>query len=330
MNARTTTSSALLLIALAGAASASPAIDIRSNPTGPVTPGNAPAGPNIDPTTQQGQWFLENNGTESARSHQFYDNIDGAGGGPPNHLAIQGSFAGYTTFNGQITGYTLNVSITNNTPISNGPYQSQPNTHGENRLTPWPRYVGTMYDVRFCAHWADDGIPLNFQAGSANIPSNNPGPASTSPGTSNTYAMGYDALAWYSYNQPLPGTIIGGSYQVPAWDFGNIAVGQTVTRALTFAFYTPLNIAAVPPPTFFQGQDLLISRSTEVKIGTYFQDDPAIGGIFDRLQPYPPGSFNPQTSQYGNSSVFFNPVPAPGAAAAVAVAGLFAARRRRR
>lgn len=325
-----TTASAALLLAVGSLAVASPAIDVRSVGVGPITAGNAPAGPAIDPTTQAGQWFLNNNGTQVASSHEFYDNIDGSGGGPPNHLAIRGSFLNYIFSGPNITGYAINVSITNNTPLVNGPWASQPNLHGENRLTPTNNYVGTMYDVRFSSHWADDGIQGNFNPTGPNIPSNNPG---TSSGESNSYAVGYDALAWYSHTTAggIPGTTQqwpAGQYQVPTWDFGNIAVGQTVTRTLTFMLYNFASNAAVPPATFFQGQDLLIARSDDIRIASYFQDDPILNGIFDRLQPYPPGSFSPLTSQYGNSSVFFS-IPAPGAAMALALGGLFASRRRR-
>jgi hypothetical protein len=315
-------------LAIAGTAMASPGVDVRSIGAGPITPGNAPAGPAIDPTTQNGQWFLTNNGLEDYRTHEFHDNISQFGGGPNEHLAIRGGFAGYTFSGNQVTGYQMVVSITNNTPLTSGAFASQPNMHGENRLTPWPTYSGDMYNVRFSAHWADDGNPLNFNQGGANIPSGLPGPTSTSPGTSNTFAVGYDALAWYSFTTGMAG-MVGGSYQVPSWDFGNIPVGQTATQTLSFSFYSPLNIAAVPPPSSFAGQDLLIARSDDIRIGSYFQDDPVMNGIADRLAAYPNGGINPATSHFGNSSVFFSAVPTPGSAAVMVLGGLLCARRRR-
>ncbi len=329
------TSTAVAVLVLAAGALASPGLDVRSQGAGPITAGNAPAGPSNDSTTQQGQWFLNNNGLAVASSHEFHDNIDGSGGGPPNHLAIQGTFVNYVMAGPNIIGYRMNVSITNNTNLVNGPWASQPNLHGENRVVPTTPYVGTMYDVRFSSHWSDDGVIGNFNAGGPNLASNNPG---TTFGESNSFAIGYDALAWYSHTQAggIPGTTNQwpqGQFQVPTWDFGTIAVGQTVTRTLTFGLYNAVSNAAVPPASFFQGQDFLIARSDDIRIASYFQDDPVLNGIFDRLQPYPPGSFNPNNSQYGNSSVFFS-VPTPGAGGllalgAVVAAGGWGGRRRR-
>lgn len=346
MNTRTTNISTLItptiVLALCGAAVASPAFDIRSlGGGGPITPGFGPAGPPSDPSSNNGQWFVMNNGLEDSRSYEFHDNISSFngqnwGGGPvsgfgSDHLAVQGTFAGYTTnTSGFVTGYNLQVRITNNTPNVNGQAASMPNTHGENRLTPWPTYAGTMYDVRFTAHWADDGNPLNYILGGANLPSDNPPTsAPVSPGTSNTYATGYDALAWYSYTSAPPGGAPG-SYQVPTWDFGTIPIGATSTRLLSFSFYEPMNPALLPAPGFFQGHDLCVARSDDVKIGSYFQSDPVVNNITDRYFPYPGASFNPLTSAFSNSSVFFSDVPAPGAVSLLGLAGAVAARRRRR
>lgn len=319
-----------LLLALAGLAQASPGLDVRSFPAGPILPGNAPAGPAIDPTTQSGQWFLNNNGLEDARTHEFHDNIDGSGGGPINHFAIDGRILNYT-FNtsGQISGYAMNVRITNNTNAVNGAWAGAANMHGENRLVPWQNDVGTMHNVRFVAHWADDGTPGNFAPSSANVPSSNqPANAPVSPGTSNTFAKNYDALAWYSYTQGQAGTV-GGSYQVPTWDFGDIALGATASRIINFSFYEPLNPAQVPPVASLLGHDLLIARSNDIKIAQYFQDDPVINSIFDSLTPYPPGGFNPAFGPYGNSSVFYDQIPSPGTAALALMGGMLATRRRR-
>jgi hypothetical protein len=343
MNARirlASSASPAFLIILAGTTLASPAYDVRSTSGGgPILPGNAPAGPAIDPTTANGQWFLMNNGLEDSRSHEFHDNISSFngqnwGGGPvsgfgSDHLAVQGTFAGYVTQTNGVVGYQMQVRITNNTPAVNGTGLAAPNSHGENRLVPWPTYAGTMHDVRFSAHWADDGNALNYILGGPNGASDNP-PTSfpVSPGTSNTYATGYDALAWYSYTNPQPGAPQG-SYQVPTWDFGTIPVGATATRLLTFSFYEAVNPALLPAPSVFQGHDMLTARSDDIKIGTYFQSDPIVNAFTDRYFPYPGGSFNPATAQYANSSVFFSDVPAPGAATVLGLAGFMAARRRR-
>lgn len=317
-----------LVLALCGTSLASPGLDVRSVGTGPIVPGGALAGPPIDPSTQNGQWFLLNSGLEDYSTHEFHDNIDGFGGGPINQLAIEGVFAGYTPGpNGLIGGYNMSVSITNNTPNVNGPWANGANMHGEDRLAPVQPYVGTLYNVRFSAHWADDGNPGNFVVGGANLPSSTPTTGSASPGTSNTIGLNYDSLAWYSYTAQNPGGPQG-SYQVPTWDFGNIPVGQTVTRLLSFHFYDALNPTQVVPPSTFLNQDLLIARTNDIKIASYFQDDPVLNGIFDRPIAYPPASFSPLTSGYGNSSVFFS-IPTPGTAMLTLMCGLASLRRRR-
>ncbi len=89
---------------------------------------------------------------EDFRTHEFHDNIDGFGGGPINHLAIDGRILNYT-FNttGQISGYAMNVRITNNTNAVNGPWAGGANMHGEDRLVP---RVGAdrRFAVRFHLH----------------------------------------------------------------------------------------------------------------------------------------------------------------------------------
>jgi len=318
------------LLALAGIALASPGLDVRSVPTGPILPGNAPAGPPIDSTSQNGQWFLMNNGLEDFRTHEFHDNIDGHGGGPINHLAIDGRILSYNfDTSGNVMGYNMNVRITNNTNVVNGTWAGGPNMHGEDRLVPWQNDVGTMRNVRFSAHWADDGNPFNFTPSSANVPSiNQPQNTPVSPGTANTFAKNYDALAWYSYTSGQAGTV-GGSYQVPTWDFGDIAVGATASRIITFSFYDALNASAVPSLNNLLGHDLLIARSNDIKIASYFQDDPVLNLVFDSLTPYPPGGINPVGSNYGNSSVFYDQIPSPGTLALAGLGGVLAWRRRR-
>jgi hypothetical protein len=323
--------SASALALLSGSAFASPALDIRV----PPVISNFPSGPSFDPSSAQGQWFLPISGANpEVRTHELYDNIAGDGGGPNNYLAIRGRVINFLPGPaGTIGGYVIRASITNNTPSIQGPWAPGRNLHQENLFTGQP-YVGTMYSVKLTTHWADDGILGNFQSGGPNL---------TSPGTplptgeANTYAVNYDQLGWYSWapgspnTQPAP-TGPGqpnGDFQVPTFDFGDIQVGQTVTRDLQFNFYNPVNLSQINTD-IVNAPDIFINRSRDLKIGAYFQADPVLNFITDPGTAYPfgglPGS---AVAVYGNVSVFFN-VPTPGAGVLVGLGGVLALRRRRR
>ncbi len=324
--------SALVFVSLtafsvfAGLAHAAPSWDIRKPPV--VGPPNT--GPVIDAPASQGQWFRPRLptgglGEPEVRSHEFYDNVrqgvTGAafGGGTASSAAIEGLFAGYTTAPGGLaTGYSIRATIRNDTGSELGVPEFGTNSHEEFRQGTSPEYVGTLFAAKLTTHWADDGVLGNFTLASpANFASPNAAQQGA-PGESGTFAVGYDQLAWYSFTQT-------GAYQVPTWDFGDIPVGGSVTRTLTFSFYDVVPLTALPQiPT---GQDLFINRTTDLKIGKYFVADPVRSAIFDTGAPYPSGDISPG-SLLGNVSVFHN-VPAPGAAALLALGGLVGLRRRR-
>ncbi len=323
---RTGTHAALMLLpiagllALAGSALGAPALDIRV----PPVIGNG-AGPGFDPNSSQGQWFLRPNGVAEVRTHEFYDNIPGQGGGGVGSLAIQGHLLQLIPgAPGFISGYVIRASITNNTPMVGGGWQPGRNLHQEFLPAPSSLYVGKMFDVKLTSHWADDGVQGNFNPNFPNVPSINP---ANPHGESNTYAVNHDQLGWYCFN-PNNAANPPGSFQVPTWDFGDIDVGQTVTRDLTFGFYNQLP-ASQFSTTLFNIQDFLIGRSNDLKIGAYYQNDPILNGIFDTGAPYPFGGLpGTVTAEYANVSVFFN-VPTPGALALLGLGGLLTARRRR-
>lgn len=316
--------SVLAVLAVSGTANASPSLDIR---TPPVVQFGGPSGPAIDPTSTQGQWFLNNNGLEEVRPYEFHDNITGSGGGPNNSDAIYGRLlqVNFVPGTNVLAGYRIRASITNNTPNIQGNWARERNRHQEMIFQDNAPYVGTMFDVKLTSHWSDDGILGNFLPSAANIASSTPAPGGT--GDANTIAVNYDSLGWYSYANTAPTG--GGSYQVPAWDFGNIAVGQTVTRDLDFTMSTPFNLNAAQFGFIQQllstGQDLFINRTRDIKIGQYIQDDPIFFGITDTGAAYPFGGVN---NPFGNVSVFHN-VPSPGALALLGLGGLVAGRRRR-
>ncbi len=299
--------SSLALLACAGAATAAPAWDIRKPPiAGPTN-----TGPVIDPPASQGQWFRDRDGaTQTALPFEFYDNISGNGGGFASHRAIDGRLTAFSSFSDAtgarfLTGYALNVTITNDLGTETGIPAGGTNLHGESS-GPAP-YVGIMRDTKLTIHWANE-LLHNFIPGGPNI-----GPAS------NVFALNHDALAWYSFT----GT---GDYQVPTWNFGDILPGQSVTRTLDFSLRVPIPLASVTIPQF--DDDLLIARTNDLKIGQFFQSDPFTAGFRDDGSAYPFGGDIPTPfSSFANSSVFF--VPSPAATGMLALAGVFASRRRR-
>ena len=200
----------------------------------------------------------------------------------------------------------LVASITNDLGTEVGVPRLGTNRHEEQNV-PAP-YVGPMANTVLTIHWADDGIAGNFVPGGPNI-----GPES------NTFAVNHDELVWYSYPTF-------GAFQVPAWDFGFIGLGQIVVRTLDFGIYAPVPVSSINPPS--TNADLLIARTNDLKIGQYFQSDPIMMGIIDPGTPYPIGGFLPSTNDFANSSVFF--IPTPGALALLLVGGAAAARRQRK
>lgn len=344
MSTRTVLLASSLPALLIAAAHASVAIDVRGvGGGGPIINQPAPftPGPPSDPNANNGQWFrsIGTNGlpVDDFRTHEFHDNVATAGGGPmpsggSGHLAIQGTFGAWIPGGPGVIGYTMDVRITNNSHLWIGtPFAEQSTQHGERRITPFQPYSGVMHDVRFVAHWASTFSPGQFQVGGPHIASTITAGGAANPGTSNTYAANNDATAWYCWTNPNPNGSGDpqGDYQVAAWDFGTINPGQTAFRTLTFMFYNGINAAMVPPtPT----GDLLIARSNDIRVASFFQDDPVMWGINDPGTAYPdaanPGNLQLGGLNYGNSSVFFN-VPTPGAAALLGAGTLIASRRRR-
>lgn len=100
-----------------------------------------------------------------------------------------------------------------------------------------------------------------------------------------------------------------GDYLVPTWDFGNIPVGQTVTRLLSFdirdALGNPVGLPNTDPrwESIYESEldkvDLLLNRTTSLKISDWLDTLAVDTGL-----PYP---VSPDTSS--DVSVFFVPEP---------------------
>lgn len=341
-----------------GHAQASPGLDIRGPGAGTFVFGLG-VGPSVDPMTQSGQWFRTSSGLEISNSHEFYDNSSASPGGSgiaaQNHLAIKGVFGGYQTSGTNVTGYRLDVSITNTTSSSEGSHDwTSSRNNNQDRFMSQPQsYMGNMRDVRFTAHWADDGDPATNSTSGANTYATSfdslawsagacdGGPAGTGPGDGDDghhstgdlhYADaggspqsgGAGSDEWSGSSGvdrgPTPVRSWGG-YEVPTWNFGDIDIGQTTTRSIEFLFYRPVALTDLPTADSLFGEDLLMARSSDLRIGRYVQSDPLAAGTRD-----------PFTTDYGwltsNSSVFFS-VPTPGAATLLCLGALVASRRRR-
>lgn len=303
---------AATLAILASSATAGPSLPVTKPPI--VGPPNT--GPFIDPPASAGQWFLDANGVEEFRPFEFHDNAIGFGGGFASTLAIEGRFGGYIRdAANSITGYRIVASITNDTNTVEGQWLPGTNSHQEaNTIN--PRYVGTLFDTKLTVEFADDGVRGNWfpdAAGQGDEP--------------NVFAQDYDQLAWYSFTET-------GAYQVPTYDFGDIPVGQTVTRTLSFGLYNPIFDPNGAIPDVDPALDLFLNRTTSLKISNYFEPAPfdilqslalPVVNYFDDGTPYP--DIVPDLGS--NVSVFHN-IPSPGGVALLAASGLVAGLRRRR
>jgi hypothetical protein len=277
----------------------------------PVVPNGA--GPPIDPDANYGQWFQNLNGSLTNRTYEFYDNRLGNGGGAAGTGAVSGVLNQvFTDPNGNVTGFTINASITNDLATISGPWLPGTNDHGE-ALRSDSSYVGTLYATKMSIEFADDGTGTFNPAIAPNRPY---------PTPLQIFAVGYDEKAWFSYTTS-------GAFQVPTYDFGDIALGQTATRTLAFGLYTPVAqalfynaIYGTPTPSSSDlRQDLFSNRTTDLKIGNFL----------DQLTPDTGAAYPVPPLLSGNVSVF-NAVPEPGSLALLGLgaAGLLGHFRKRR
>lgn len=311
------TLSILSMLAITSSALAAPARLITSPPV--LKTGNPQTGPGFDPLATQGQWFLRPNGVAEVRPYEFYDNVDIAS--PIGSLAIKGQVTNIAISGGNMTSFDLTASITNDLGPPDTAVQGF-NSHQE-RLGTVVNYAGTMHDVKMTMEFAFPSLVPVPAAVLGQIASNTAPYRAPNYGGQNAQiiAQNEDQWAWYCYTPPN-GT---GDFLVPTYDFGNIAPGQTATRTIHFNF----GGAGIGPghPLFPQmqnwfatGQDILLNRTEDLKIGDWVDLLAADAGP---AYPIPP-------SRAGNVSVFFNPIPEPSAVAVLVPLGLAAARRRRR
>jgi hypothetical protein len=288
-------------VGASGSASAAVSLDITK---GPVT-GGVNAGPIHDPNATKGQWF-ENSGV---RQYEFYDNIASSGGGSSGSAAIEGIASSLVYSGPNIIGFSIVATITNDLGTQTGSWADGGNSLGES-LSTTNHYVGTMYRTMLTADFALSSL--------SNQPSSWSAPYTQS--VPSIIAGNHDDLAWYGYNNDR------GDYYVPAWEFGNIAIGQFVTETLIFTVdglgldpTDPRHIALETSATF--GLDLFSNRTTSLKISDWVE-----GGLsLDLGEPY---SIHQGFSS--NVSVF-SQIPEPGTTIPLGLLlGMAALRRSRR
>lgn len=233
-------------------------------------------GPVGDATAVHGQWFMDAQGIMTVRSNEFHDNFMGGYAGT---WAISGHVDSVTydtlTPGMPIVAFTIQATIVNDT----GPaieWLAGGNSHGESLSYTEPPYVGPLVDAKLTAEFAiadANALPPIFQ----------PPYVDRQPYIE---AVNEDQAAWYCWNPEDPDHQPHGGFFVPAWDFGTIPPGQAATRQL--AFQIPAGLFHTDPRygvivhSFTTTNDVLLNRSTSLKISTWI-DDLAL----DTGMPYP-------------------------------------------
>jgi hypothetical protein len=288
--------------------------------TKPPVTGGIGAGPPNDPNANQGQWLVRNGpGPEPfVRSHEFYDNIPGKGGGQSGRHAIFGAVSVVNDnpdWDGStpITSFTVHTTVTNDTLTWSGDWAPGANSHGESRTRmPGDPYVGDL---------ADSWLTIEFALADLGLRPQTVTPPYTQP-LPEIYATNEDGRAWYCYNSNTE-PANPGNYFVPAWEFGTIPLGGSVTLDLKFAINGQIdesnNFDAfwLLANSLIGYSDILMNRTTDLKIGNWV-DVPAT----DTGPDYP----NPALLS-GNASLFH--IPEPSIISLLGLIGLIGLRRRR-
>lgn len=127
--------------------SAAPSLDVRKPPV--LSGINPNTGPGVNPTASAGQWFRTASSLEF-RTHEFYDNRSGLGGGARSTNAIFGAVSSILFGpgpGGAILSFSIKATISNDTAATSGVWLAGRNSHGEQRPSPL-RFIG----VRLFAH----------------------------------------------------------------------------------------------------------------------------------------------------------------------------------
>ncbi|MGD9128057.1 MAG: PEP-CTERM sorting domain-containing protein [Planctomycetia bacterium] len=310
MNTKKFYLSILTVLLIANFAFAAPSLYIGKLIQPAVVPDPSWTGPQHDPHATQGQWFLNMDGTEEYRTHEFYDNVYNedvldSGGGFAGSFAITGysSNIRFDASNGNIIGFDVIATIKNDTP-GEGEWVPGINSHGEQLTNDIDQYRGTLYDTKLAVEFAVD-FP-SFDAWYKNA--TNSGAVITDPYTMVDpliIAENIDELGWYCWTPDNPEQLNPtGAYLVPTYDFGDIPVGKSQTRVLSFSV-TGMGIYEEDPlyGVITSDADLFLNRTTSLKISNWIESV-----LVDNGNPYPYDEYGAPLNS--DVSVFHN-VPEP-------------------
>ncbi|VGO19297.1 GEVED domain-containing protein [Pontiella sulfatireligans] len=268
------------------------AVSLQAAPSLPITEPPITStyldGPPVDPGSTNGQWFIDLEGNEEYRPYEFHDNrLDFAGGarevdaiyGYVIYGSLQYSTGAAGVYGDPIIGFKMEATVFNDTPSSIGDDSLSSNQHGESRPAGTDRYVGTLEDAKLSAEFAIADINT--------LPAVFAGPYLVPQYPSWIIADNEDQLGWYCWNpQETQGIGGAGDYYVPTWDFGDINIGQSVSRTLSFSIDPPMDSSDPRYGTIYaseqDGTDLFANRTTSLKISTWIE---SLAG--DNWMPYP-------------------------------------------
>lgn len=241
-----------------------------------VAPEQSYTGPPNDTHATKGQWFqsvataeLEN------RTHEFYDNTPGVGGGAMGHLAISGVVVSVTTapappLGTKIIAFEVLATVHNDTHSNGMNWASGTNSHAES-LTTSRVYSNTLKEVILTVDFASCGKMANSDHTDTAYTDYQPYIVSTN----------HDFRGWYCWNEGRPNTTQFGDFFVPGWSFGDLQPGQSTNRLLQFVvrdvdggddgilISDPRDRYTIIMNSSNNQTDIFLNRSTSLKISTW-------------------------------------------------------------
>lgn len=232
----------IVLIA-ASAALASPSLSIQKTPERPaIVPLSGgsmlPTGPGAqgDPYATQGQWFYDYKAPGAEKYEVFnWEYHDEWGENPGNDTgdSIHGYVSAMEKVNGKIKSFTITATITNDyewQDYYNTTTGSVHNFEGNNALGEKRDQTIPYYDPEF-----EENLTLCVPHLTIEFAKTDAGDDCCLWPT--IYATNEDHEGWYGFSSdPDNGKCCNpdGSYCVPAWEFSDLAPGESETRNLTF------------------------------------------------------------------------------------------------
>jgi hypothetical protein len=265
------------ILSTAGIISAAPSLPVTKVP---VTPYPSFTGPTNDAHAVMGQWFM-NVATSKPeyRTHEFYDNISGSGGGSAGHLAISGRVVKVQSlvFRPDVIGaFDVEAYIYNDPPATTG-WGAGTNRLQEHLATA-PQYTNTLRNVIMTVDFAVIGAdqPSAVRPESLTVV-----PYREDPNQLHILTTNQNYAGWYGYKTDS-GWGANGGFFVPGWSFGDITAGTSTNRTLNFfiqdlsAFSGGMDSGdpryGIIMDSLTNGTDIFINRSLSLKISEWISD----------------------------------------------------------